>query len=211
MQKEVIIKKVGDKYIIPKFLRYKIRNHKYKVLYNNKLYDKEIKDNKEIRQISLLVEACNIKNRKERLTFIYDKACDILDDDFYGCNLCEFKNNQCFVNRMHGNSLDGCCRSRDNKSACKYLVKHKCTNRNLTCKIHICSYMSKKGYKYKLNDIYMIKYLYSWKQKLFCYFNLFISRKSFLNDIYHNSLLLWGLKLRRHGIRKDKNYKENIK
>ena len=207
----IVIKKMGDKYKIPKLLRYKLWNHEFKFEYKGKLYDKEIKDNKEIRQISLLVEACNIKKRKERIRFIYDASCDLLDDDFYGCNLCQFKNNQCFVNRMHKNSLDGCCRSRDNKSACKYLVKHKCTNRNLTCKIHICSYMKKRGYSYKLNDILMIKYLYSWKQKIFCYFNLFISKEDYLKDLYHNSFILWALKFRRHGIRKDKNYIENIK
>lgn len=211
MNKLIVIKRVNGKYKIPRFLKYRLWNHDFKFEYKGKLYDKEIKDNKEIRQISLLVEAANIKNRKKRITFIYDKSCDLLDDDFYGCNLCEFKNNQCFVNRMHGNSLDGCCRSRDNKSACKYLIKHRCTNRNLTCKLHICSYMRKKGYKYKVNDIYMIKYLYSQKQKLFCYFNLFISKDKFLKDLYQNSIILWALKLRKHGIVKDNNYKENIK
>lgn len=209
--REIIIKKVGEKYKIPKFLRYRLWNHTFKLEYNGKLYDKEIKDNKEVRQISLLVEACNIKNRKKRIEFIYDRSCDLFDDDFYGCNLCEFKNNQCFVNRMHGKSLDGCCRSRDNKSACKYLIKHRCTNRNLACKLHICSFMKNRGYKYRLNDILMIKYLYSWKQKVFCYFNLFISRERFLKDLYQNSFILWGIKPRRHGIVKDKNYLENIK
>ena len=211
MKRVIIIKKEGKKYKIPMFLRYKLWNHTFKFEYNGKLYDKEVKDDKEVRQVSLLVEACNIKNRKERLTFIYDKSCDLLDENFYGCNLCEFKNNKCFVNRMHGDSVDGCCRSRDNRNACKFLIKHKCTNRNLTCKLHVCSYMRKKGYKFRIDDIYMLKYLYTWKQKMFCYFNLFISRDKFLKDIYLNSLIVWALKFRRYGIVPDKDYKENIK
>lgn len=211
MSKVLIIKQENGKYKIPGLLRYRLWNRNLKFEYKGKLCDKEIKDNKEIRQISLLVEAFNIKNRKERLTFIYDKSCDLLDENFYGENLCKFKNNKCFVNRMHGCSVDGCCRSKDNKNACKFLVKHKCTNRNLACKLHVCSYMRKKGYTFKVNDIYMLKYLYNWKQKMFCYFNLFISREKFLKDIYTNSIILWALKFRKYGIVPDKNYKENIK
>lgn len=211
MSRVIIIKRDNNKYNIPKFLKLKRLFNTFKFEYNGKLYDKEIKDNKEVRQISLLVEALNIRNRKERLNFIYDKSCDLLDEDFYGCNLCEFKNNKCFVNRMHKGSVDGCCRSRDNMNACKFLINHRCTNRNLACKIHICSYMKNKGYKFKVNDIYMIKYLYSWKQKIFCYFNLFIDKEKFLKDIYLNSIILWALKFRSYGIVPDKNYKENIK
>lgn len=211
MRKVLIIRQENGKYKIPKLLRYRLWNHDFKFEYEGKLYDREIKDNKEIRQISLLVEASNIKKRKKRLTFIYDKSCDLLDEDFYGKNICEFKNNQCFVNRMHGCSVDGCCRSKDNMNACRFLVKHKCTNRNIACKFHVCSCMRKKGYYFKVNDIYMLRYLYSWKQRLFCYFNLFISREKFLKDIYDNSIILWALKFKKYGIVSDKNYKENIK
>ena len=52
-------------------------------------YNKENKD-KKIRQITQLVEALNIKNKSERLKFLYNKACDILDSDFYGKNVCQF-------------------------------------------------------------------------------------------------------------------------
>ena len=211
MRKVLIIKKENSKYKIPKLLRYRLWNHDIKFEYKGKLYDSEINDNKEIRQISLLVEASNIKRRKERLTFIYDKSCDLLDEIFNEKNLCKFKNNQCFVNRIHGCNVDGCCRFRDNKPACKFLTKHRCTTRNLACKLHVCSYLRKKGYYFKVNDIYMLRYLYSWKQKLFCYFNIFISRKEFLKDIYNNSIILWVFKFRKSGTVLNKNHKENIK
>ena len=81
-------------------MRLKLLNHNFKLEYNGKLYDKEIKDNYEIRQISLLVEALNIKNRKERLEFVYDKTCELLDSRFQEENICQFKSNKCILDRI---------------------------------------------------------------------------------------------------------------
>lgn len=190
--KDIIIKNVNGNYKIPKFLRLKLLNHNFKLEYNGKLYDKEIKDNYEIRQISLLVEALNIKERKERLAFIYDKTCELLDSRFQGENICQFKNNKCVVNRINNTNIDGCCRCRNNKRRCKFLINHRCTNKNLACKFHVCSYLKSKGYSFRINDIYLIKYLYNWKQKMFCYYDFFISRDEVLKDIYANSLFKWA-------------------
>lgn len=81
--KEVIIKKEKGNYKIPRFLKLNLSKKIYKFEYNGKLYNKELKiDNKNIYQLSLLVEALNIKNKRQRYEFIYNKACDLLDSDF---------------------------------------------------------------------------------------------------------------------------------
>lgn len=190
--KDIIIKKVNGNYKIPGFLRLKLLSHNFKLEYNGKLYDKEIKDNYEIRQISLLVEALNIKERKERLAFIYDKTCELLDSRFQEENICQFKSNKCILDRINKANIDGCCRCRDNKKRCRFLLNHRCTDKNLSCKFYTCSYLKSKGYSFKINDIYLIKYLYNWKQKIFCYYDFFMSRDEVLKDIYANSLLKWA-------------------
>lgn len=157
---------------IPLFLRYKI-----------KYYDFEL-DDKSNRQLVLLVEACNIKDRKKRLEFIYNKSCELLDEEF-SCGLCGFKNNKCLAGRVNG-----CCRE------CRYLINNRCSTMNLACKFHTCNELKRRGYVFRINDILMIKYLYTWKQKLFCYYNLFISKEEFLDDIYKNSIILWAFKRR---------------
>lgn len=194
MTKSIVIKKINGKYKIPKFIRFRIKkNKKYEFEYKGNLYDREIKDNKEIRQISLFVEALNIKDKKRRLEFIYDKSCDLLDDDFYGKNICEFKNNKCMHDRIHSSSMDGCCRSNDNNKKCKYIINHKCSIKCLACKFHICYCVRKKGYKYKVNDILMLKYLYNWKQKLIIYNDFFMTKQEVLKDVYRNSIIYWVL------------------
>ena len=117
---QIVFKMEDGKYKIPRLIRYKIRNNNFKFEYKKKLYDKEIdSDDKEVKQISLLTEALNIKKRKERLKFVYDKACELLDGDFYGKNICEFKNNICLHDRIHNGNCDGCCRRNDNNKTCK--------------------------------------------------------------------------------------------
>lgn len=206
---EVVLKKVNGKYKVPRLIRFMIsKKNSFKFEYNGKLYNKEIKtDNLEVKQVSLLVEALNIKDRKRRLTFVYDKSCDLLDGDFYGKNLCEFKNNRCMHDRLHAKSMDGCCRSNDDKKKCPYIKNHRCQTKCLACKFHVCYCLKKKGIRYHVNDIYLIKYLYSWKQKLIIWCNFFLSREENLKDVYKNSIILWALKPAKQGFIKNKEGK----
>lgn len=191
--KEVIIKKVNGSYKIPKFLRLKAGKLKYKFEYNSKMYGKEINaDDKDTKQISLLVEALNINNKNERLEFIYDKSCDLLDNDFYGKNLCGFKNGKCIYDRKEKNLGGGCCcDSKNHLTMCPYLTNKGCSIRCLACKFHICSFLRKKGYKYHINDIYLLRYLLNWKQKIMVYNDFFMTKEEVLKDIKKNSIILW--------------------
>lgn len=189
-----VLKEKNGKYKIPRFIRFMVGFRNFKFEYNGKLYDKEIKNNKEIRQVSLLIEALNIKDKKKRLRFVYDKSCELLDDDFYGKNICEFKNNKCIHDRFHNASCDGCCKTNDDIRMCKHLKNHRCSTSCLACKFHICYCIRKKGYKYRVNDIYMLKYLYNIKQKIIIYNDFFMTPEEVMEDVYKNSIILWTLK-----------------
>ena len=192
MKKEVIIR-VDDNgnFKLSRFIRLlDSKNKKYKVLYKEKEYIKE-SSIKEIRQISQVIEALNIKDKKKRLTFVYNRACDILDDDFYGKNVCGFKNNKCFQDRKKKTKCDGCCRCNDNKKHCRYLINHICSTRCLACKFHICYTLKKKGYKYKVNDILVLKYLLNWKQRIMVYLDFFMTPEEVIEDLYKNNIVKW--------------------
>ena len=189
--KSIVLKNVNGRYKVFRFIKYLIKNHHFYYEYKGSLCDKYTNEDKEVEQISLLEEALNIKNKKERIKFIYEKSCDLLDNDFYGNNICEFKNNKCMHDRIHNSSCDGCCKTNDGLKKCKYLVNHRCTIKCLACKFHICYCIRKKGYKIKVSDIYMLKYLYNWKQKIMLYNDFFMTEDEVLNHLYKNSLVLW--------------------
>lgn len=195
MKKEIIINvdDIGN-YKISRFIRIlDTKNKEYKVYYKGKYYKKESKD-KKIRQITQLVEALNIKDKMKRLEYVYDKACDILDEDFYGKNVCKFKDNSCMQDRLKKEKTDGCCRCHNNKEHCIYLVNHRCTIRCMACKFHICACLKKLGFKYSVNDITVLKYLLNWKQKIIIYLDFFQTKEEVLKDIYKNSLIIWAFK-----------------
>ena len=201
--KQIILKKVNGVYKIPKNIRFLAGKRKFLLEYDNKLYDKEIEIvDKEIRQMSLLVEALNIKDKRERLSFIYDKSCDLLDNDFYEKNICEFKCGKCINDRINNNLGGGCCcDSKYHKDMCPYLSKNGCTIRCLACKFHICRTLKRNGYKYHVNDIYMLKYLLNTRQKIILYNDFFMKKDEVLKDIRRNSIILWSFAKKREFIK----------
>lgn len=193
--KECIIKVNDDgSYKMPLQIKLRsLKNVNFKLLYKEKYYTKEC-NNKNIKQLTQVVEALNIKDKKERFEYAYDKACEILDSDFYGKNVCEFKSNKCIHDRMLNISNDGCCRSRDGKKACVYLKNHICSISCLACKFHICSFIRKKGLKYRINDILVLRYLLNWKQKIMAYLDFFKTKEEVIEDLLRNSIIIWALK-----------------
>lgn len=202
--KEVIIKVDDDgNYKIPKFIRLRDnKNKKYKVLYKGKYYEKD-DTNIKIREVIQLVEALNIKDKNKRLSYIYNRACDFLDITFYEKNACKFKNNKCLHDRKDKDKCDGCCRSFCG-THCKYLKNHRCEVRCLACKFHICRELTKLGYKYRVNDILVLKYLLNFRQKVIVYLDYFMSEEEVLADVRKNNIILWALKKEKDKFIRDK-------
>ena len=194
--KKVVFRKVDGKYNVPKFVKYNLKNRKYYFEYNGKLYDEEIDtEDKELKQISFLTKALNIKNKKERLSYAYDKACDLLDDDFYGKNVCKFnKSGKCVKDRKCNTFGGGCCCDHTNKTMCKHLLKDGCKERCLACKFYTCSILKNKGYKYDINDIYVLKYIFNIRQKIMLCNDFFMTKDEVLKDVNRNSILLWSFR-----------------
>lgn len=156
-------------------------------LYKKVIYKKVIfkTDNKEIKEI---VNALNIKNRKQRITYIYDSACKQIDNFYKSKNICGFKNNKCYVQQKIKNDfINGCCRFCLNQSS------KGCTTSNITCKLFTCSEVEKRCKIIKFDDLKLLKLLNK-RQRLIIKSNYFTKRESFINDLYLNSFVIWEIK-----------------
>ena len=211
--KAVVFKKIDGIYKIPMYVRFHAGRRKYFFEYEGKLFDREIITNdKEVRQISLLTAALNIKDKRERLSYVYDKACDLLDEDFFGKNLCEFRNGKCINDRKY-NKLGGgcCCDSAHHEYMCPHLSKQGCTIRCLACKLHVCNTLKKKGYRYHIDDIYVLKYLLNEKQKIMIHNDFFMTKEEVLKDVIRNSIILWSFTNKKRFVKYNLNKKSKGK
>lgn len=132
-------------------------------------------DSKE-KQDQIIVRALNIKNRKIRITYIYDSACQIIDDYNNSENICGFKNCQCYTQRGT-NYKYGCCR------LCKYKTDKGCPTKNLACKLFNCSEVCKRRKVIKYEDLKILKVL-SIRQRFAVKSDYFSIREDVLKDLY---------------------------
>ena len=104
--------------------------------------------------ITDIINALNIKKRKQRLEFIYDTCCKEIDDFYDHKDICHFKNNKCLVQEHLGNgNINGCCR------LCLFQSAKGCQTRNLTCKLFTCSEVKKRCPVIKFEDLNLLKVL----------------------------------------------------
>jgi len=83
----------------------------------------------------------------------------------------------------------GCCYHFKNKIIpdklvlCEYLINKKCSVDCISCKLYTCPYLNKKGIKYKLNDILLIKCFFNPIQKLILKTRVFTQKEKILKEI----------------------------
>lgn len=114
-----------------------------------------------------IIHALNIKNSKKRYSYIYDVVCNYLDNEFKINNICDFKDNKCISVRNNGHceeSCNGCCYGT-NRELCINFKDGKCNIQSLSCKLFTCRYLKKKGVKFSVNDIDLLKYFFNLRQK----------------------------------------------
>ena len=128
-------------------------------------------DNKEIGKI---IEALNIKNRCKRIQFVFEAACDYIDDynKTQSNNICGFSNNKC-----RNNVLNGCCRK------CYYRGKNGCTTQNLSCKLFFCSKVCDKYKTLTFDDVKLLK-CFSYRNQVIVKHNYFTKKEDYLVDLY---------------------------
>ena len=129
----------------------------------------------------IIINALNIKNRKKRITYIYDSTCEYIDNYYKNKNICGFKNCQCYIQR-NTNLKDGCCRN------CLYKSDIGCTTTNLACKLFNCSEVYKRRKVIKYNDLKTLKIL-SLRQRFIVKSDYFSTREDVLKDLYSYSII----------------------
>ncbi len=143
-------------------------------------------DNPEIKNI---IEALNIKNRRKRLTYVYDATCLQIDNYWKNINFCGFKNNKCYVQRCNKSPyINGCCR------LCPHQSESGCTTSNSSCKFFYCSQVKKRHKILEYSDIKILKVL-SIRYKPMLTHNYFSTREQILSDLYCGSILIFSLRL----------------
>lgn len=156
------------------------------LMYKDKIVDdyKELIDkvDEELKFKIYSVEAANIKDIRERYSYIYDIVCDFLDEKFNNNNICDFKENRCISVRNNSHckeSLNGCCYGR-NRGLCKNFKDGKCTIKSLSCKLFTCRYLKKNKVKFKVNNIPLLKYFFNNKQKYILDTSIFKDKKEII-------------------------------
>lgn len=152
--------------------------NKHLFLYKSPLYKntkfKIISSSKESND---LVTGLNIKNRRERIKYVFDKCCEYLDNDFPN-DACGFIDGKCIVQRQNKSKQKcGCCRY------CEYVTLNGCPSKNIACKLFNCSEITKKYNLKTKKDLKLLKLL-SIKNRVVSSHNYFTIEEESLKDLY---------------------------
>ncbi len=162
------------------------------------------------------IHALSIKDKKERITYIYENVCDYLDSQFSNCNLCQFKDNKCLANReIHNFDSMGCCHLFDSYSifsisirpkeydVCPYLKNKSCSTQNISCKLFTCRYLRKKGIYFNYRKMLLLTLFLTEKQLDIARFNYFRTKEEIINKLLKKdySPYIWWLFIRGYKIR----------
>ena len=146
------------------------------ILENKPIYD----------EYTNIINALNIKNRFKRIRYIYDTACEQIDNYNKDNNItCEFKCGKCLAH-YDTPYYNGCCR------VCRFQSQHGCTTKNLTCKLFFCSPIMNKYKALTFTDVKILKCL-SKKNQIILNGNFFASREAFLFVLYTGSFFVLSL------------------
>lgn len=166
----------------------------YKIIYQKKNLKLEVSPsiNKDItEQLKSLEIAFNIKDKNERLNYLYDEICHYEDQFFIQKNICEFdEKGHCFVQREyhHPSKINGCC------GLCTYLGKKGCSINSIACKTFYCHYVIKKHHIPSIKKNLLFKYFFSIPQKYEALTNFWNTKEENIKIMKKNNLLYSLLK-----------------
>jgi len=137
-----------------------------------------LENNTTIKDINLIMEALNIKNRKKRIVYVYDNCCRLIDENSKNKNVCGFQNKKCYVQRKKNNgTCNGCCRK------CLYQSDKGCPTKNLACKLFNCSEVTSRYDTITAQNLKLLKLL-SLKNRFVVKSDYFSKREDVLKDLY---------------------------
>ena len=133
-----------------------------------------------------IAEALNMKRRRERIRYIYDRACEYVDR--YNAEngiFCAFSDGMC-EDPKHQRLKNGCC------YICHLVTAEGCPTRNLACKLFYCDHMAAKyGDRLLTADRIDLLRLLSPSQRLIARENVYVTRQTQLRQLYHGSYLIY--------------------
>lgn len=158
-----------------------ITNIKFIFIYRSFLY-KFIKFKTKNQDLEKIVAALNIKNRKKRITYIYDEAIEEINN-YYSKDLCQFINNKCIAARKNKhNKINGCCR------LCIYQNNEGCKVNNLACKLFYCNSALANFKQLDFESLTILKCL-SKSQRFILKSDYFSTREEVINDLYYGIII----------------------
>ena len=154
----------NTKYIIKNYIKLKNIIEIYKIKFGKRIGNKTcigiVNSNNSayLNDIIVSIKAMNKKEIDERLSYVYDEACDYLDSQFRTNNYCEFHaDDTCIANRngTAAHSEMGCCYSfkygslfsKDliqNLGICEHLDCKSCSTKCMSCKMFTCKELKSK-------------------------------------------------------------------
>ena len=155
---------------------------KSKVQYSRTIYCVGECKNDNLSVLEAILNAHFIGNYKERIAYIYDKSCDIIQNFYTKNNFCDFKDGVC-VNRRNNvtnpkYNKNACC-----KVGCKHMGECGCKTSNLACKFFFCNYLKNKGVMMSPKEFLPTKlYFNHWQRNIAKYY-LFEDREKVLQKL----------------------------
>lgn len=143
------------------------------------------------KKMKIIDQVLDKKEGEERYSYLYDLICDYLDNEFRTKNICGFHNNLCkrrcdmMERKIEKDTYEnGCCHSYLHGKDCEHLKPpYGCQIKNIGCKTFTCYYLRKKGYRYRLNQIYLARYFFNARQKFYMENTFFVDKPEVMKGI----------------------------
>ena len=130
-------------------------------------------------------EALNLKGRKKRMTFLYDRACDIIDAYNEKNRIsCRYNEDGICEDPKHQTRKNGCC------CHCYLQSPTGCPTRNLSCKFYFCDHICKSFRPLTMGDIDLL-WMFTWSEREIIKNNVFVKRETYINLLCLGSYLLF--------------------
>lgn len=154
-----------------------LRSTKFVFLYRSFLF-RIVKFKTNEKELKNIVQALNIKKRKQRIEYVYDEAIKYINE-YYSDDLCQFENNQCIAQRKgKKKGKFGCCRE------CLLVTDKGCPSSNLACKLIYCKTALGNIKLLKLMEIPILKCI-SLFQRSILKGDFFQTREEIIKDLYY--------------------------
>ena len=162
-------------------MKIKIMNTKLLFLYRS-IFFRKVKFETSNKDLRIIVNALNIKNKKNRIMYVYDEAIKYINN-YYREDLCKFIDGKCIAQRNNcSEHVDGCC------YRCPIVTDKGCPSSNFACKLIYCKTAIGNMKRLNFNDVKILKCL-SIPQRIVILTDFFSTREEILKDVNRGLLI----------------------